>query len=285
MISVSTVVFDGYDMGAGFDVLASLGLDVVEPAFIKGYVDFDETAFRSDAAAVMAEALQASGLRAAALSAHIDLGETDSSDRLLRRADFAARIGAPTVITNATSYDKRTAFDATLNRCLPEFAARGVILALENPGHGSGSLIPDGSAAAALLQSIGHPALRLNYDIGNAMTYGARRATAQDDLETALPWCARLHLKDIAIDGPDWNFCAVGSGSVGYADLLPWLFSQAGLPDIGLELPLRLTRPKRGDPVRRPDPVPLAVARSVIEKSVVYCRNQRLKAINAEHGS
>ncbi len=285
MISVSTVVFDGHDMSAGFDVLASLGIDAVEPAFIKGYVDFDETDFRPAAAAAMAERLRNSGLRAAALSAHIDLGEDDSSDRLLCRADYAARIGAPMVITNATAQANRAAFDATLDRCLPEFAARGVVLALENPGHGSDSLIPSGAAAAALLGSIRHPALRLNYDIGNAMTYGDRRATAQDDLSTALPWCARLHVKDIGIDGPDWHFCAVGDGAVGYADLLPWLFSQGGVPGIGLELPLRLTRPKRGDPVRKPDPAPLAVARSAIEKSVAYCRNQRLKAINAGRAS
>jgi sugar phosphate isomerase/epimerase len=273
MLSVSTVVFDGHDMGAGFDVIAGLGLRAVEPAFIKGYIEFDELAFRPAAAVRMANMLAQSGLQAAALSAHIDLGETDSADRLLRRLDFAARIGAPVVVTNATGIDRQLAFEDTLQRCLPEFAARGVILALENPGHGTGSLIPNGFVGAALVQAIGDPWLRLNYDIANAMTYGERTMSARDDLARALPWCARLHLKDIANDGPDWTFCAIGDGDVGYGDLLDRVLRQPHVPDIGLELPLRLTRPGRHDPVRKPNAVSLADARSAISRSVAFFQN------------
>ncbi len=270
MISVSTVVFDGQDMALGFDVLAGLGLDAVEPAFIKGYVAFDETAFGPVAAAVMADMLAQSGLRVAALSAHIDLGEDDSAARLLRRADYAARIGAPVLITNATSVPQKVAFEATLQQCLPEFAARGVVLALENPGHGVRSLMPNGGAAAAIVQAFDHPFLRLNYDIGNAMTYGARAVSARDDLAAALPWCARLHLKDVVSRGPHWAFCAIGDGDVGYKDLIGWLKQRSDCPSIGLELPLRLTRPGRGDPVRGSAPVPLADAREAIKRSIDF---------------
>ena len=141
MLSVSTVVFDGQDMAAGFDLVAKLGLRAVEPAFIKGYVAFDETTFLPASAARMAEMLAQSGLRAAALSAHLDLGEPDSIEHLLHRADYAARIGAPMVVTNATTLDRRGALEAVLAVCLPEFAARKVVLALENPGHGTDAQI------------------------------------------------------------------------------------------------------------------------------------------------
>lgn len=275
MISISTVVFDGHDMQQGFDVLAALGVDGVEPAFINGYVDFDETAFLPSAAARMNVMLAQSGLQAAALSAHIDLGEPDSAERLLRRADFAARIGAPILVTNATSHNKRAAFVATLDRCLPEFAAMGVVLALENPGHGTDAMIVDGVSGAALVGEFNHPALRLNYDIGNAMTYGACQTSAADDLASALPWCAHLHLKDVAINGADWGFCPIGDGNIGYASLLGWLFRQPDVPDYGIELPLRLLRPGRKDPVRLPDPVNMARVRLAISRSLVFCDLQR----------
>lgn len=271
MLSVSTVVFDGHDMAAGFDLLASLGVTAVEPAFIKGYVAFDESAFRPKAAAAIGALLATSGLSAAALSAHIDLGEADSADRLLARADFAARIGAPVLVTNATSTDLRGAFDATLSRCLPEFAARSLILAIENPGHGSGSLIPNGRAAAALIGSIGHPSLRLNYDIANARTYGQRPGTAAEDLAASLPVTTHLHLKDVTEDGNDWHFCAIGDGVLDYAELLPPLAPRA--LSIGIELPLRLSRPGRGDPVRALSAVPMADLRASLARSVGFAQH------------
>lgn len=279
MLSVSTVVFDGQDMAAGFDLVAKLGLRAVEPAFIKGYVAFDETTFLPASAARMAEMLAQSGLRAAALSAHLDLGEPDSIERLLHRADYAARIGAPTVVTNATTLDRRGALEALLAVCLPEFAARKVVLALENPGHGTDALIPDGAAGAALVKEFADPWLRLNYDIGNALTYGARSLSAGHDLACALPHAARLHLKDVATVGADWRFCAIGDGAVGYSGLLDWLFQQPGLPSLGLELPLRLTRPGRGDPVRGADPVSLTEARKAIAASVAFCEALRARSV------
>ena len=74
MLSVSTVVFDGHDLEAGFALLSALGIMAVEPAFIKGYMPFDETTFSPSAGRVMAQALARHGLVASALSAHIDLG-------------------------------------------------------------------------------------------------------------------------------------------------------------------------------------------------------------------
>jgi sugar phosphate isomerase/epimerase len=254
MVSVSTVVFDGYAMDAAFAELAALGVTRVEPAFIKGYVAFDESAFSAVAAARMADVLARSGLTAQALSAHIDLGEADSADRLLHRMDFAAGIGAGIVITNATTRDRRAGLDATLARCLPRCAAMGLVLALENPGHGADALLPHGVAGAALVQEIAHPALRLNYDIGNAVTYGALAGPVLADLAAALPFAAHLHIKDVVERGADWEFCAIGQGMVGYAPLLDWLAGQPGTPPLGLELPLRLHRPGRADPERRSSP-------------------------------
>jgi hypothetical protein len=37
---------------------------------------------------------------------------------------------------------------------------------------------------------------------------------------------------------------------------------------VGIELPLRLRRPERGDPVRMAEPVPLAVIREAVERSL-----------------
>ncbi len=41
--AVSTAAFDGHPLEVALDELTLLGVAAVEPAYIKGYVDFDET--------------------------------------------------------------------------------------------------------------------------------------------------------------------------------------------------------------------------------------------------
>ena len=264
MISFSTVLLDGMNLEAGLRQMAKAGSLWVEPVFIEGYMAFDETDFVAAKGRALAALIADCGLSVRAMSAHTDLGLDTSADSLLRRLEFAQGLGARILISNATTVQRRAMLDTTLARCLPEFHAAGMVLALENPGHGRDALIPDGAAGAALLAQFEDAALRLNYDIGNALTYGARSLGLLGDLRAALPWTAHLHLKDVQVVGEDWTFCAIGAGSVGYdtavASLVP-----LGMA-MGVEVPLRLWRPGRGDPVRRSAPVlPQAVVRTVSE--------------------
>ena len=100
MLSVSTVLFDGHPMEAGFELLAARGIHAVEPAFIKGYIDFTETDFCDAAAARLSRSVAAFGLAIQAVSTHMDLSTGDAGDALARRIDFAATLGNPFLITN-----------------------------------------------------------------------------------------------------------------------------------------------------------------------------------------
>ncbi len=275
-VSVSTVVFDGYAMDLCFEMLADLGFTLVEPAFIAGYVAFDETAFTPAEATRMARRLADFGLRAQAISAHIDLGLPDSATRLERRAEFAAGVGAPILITNATSVERQGRFLATLDAVLPRIGNLGLMLALENPGHGTGALLDCGISGARVLAAFPDPALRLNYDVGNAMTYGACRTDALADLQAAAPVVAHVHLKDVIEDEAGWHFCPVGDGIVGIAAVLDWLArTHPDLP-LGLELPLRLFRPGFADPVRRPHPPSLDEIRQALRRSSDFLRDHAI---------
>ena len=264
LISFSTVLLDGINLAAGLRMLADAGARCVEPAFIEGYMPFDETVFVENKGRALAAVIADCGLSVTAVSAHTDLGQDDSSDRLLRRLDFAQGLGAQILISNATTGSRRAVLDQTLSKCLPAFQSAGIVLALENPGHGRDALIADGASGAALLAQFDHASLRLNYDIGNAYTYGARRLGLLADLRDALPWTAHLHLKDVQEHQGDWTFCAIGAGQVGYDAGVAALFPH-DVP-LGIEVPLRLFRPGRGDPIRRSEPVtPETLRRTVID--------------------
>jgi sugar phosphate isomerase/epimerase len=260
--AVSTVVLDGLGFARGAEILAALGVTEVEPAYIEGYTPFDETTFTDRAGRAVASLFAGHGLAIRALSAHTDLGRPDGPERLLRRLDFAMGMGADTIVSNATTRTGRAGLMRTLDTVLPRLEAAGVVLALENPGHGRDALLPDGRAGAALVAEVASPWVRLNYDIGNAFTYAEGRIDLAADLAAAHPAARRLHLKDVAETGEGWTFCPVGAGVVGYGTRVP----AAGLAGLALtvEHPIRLWRPGRGDPVRRAEiPEEDAVRRAV----------------------
>ena len=249
-ISVSTVVTDGASFRRGLEMIAQAGATAVEPAYIDGYMPFDETTFSERNGNALAAAAADAGLALRALSAHMDLGRAESAGKLLRRLDFAAAAGASILISNATTLERRATFEARLGGVLDAFASTGVTLAIENPGHGADALLPAGQESARIVAAIAHPNLRLNYDIGNALTYGGRKADALDDLKAALPFSAHIHLKDVRESGADWVYCPIGEGAVNYDHQVFGAIREAGIP-VGIEHPIRLRRPGRGDPVRQ----------------------------------
>lgn len=263
--AVSTAVFDGHPMEVAFAELASLGVTRVEPAFIRGYTDFGEDSFGEAGAARLAAALRAEGLEVQGVSAHMDLSGPDAGAMLARRIAFAGRVGARVLITNAGPSARRDAILRRLEEALPALEAGGVTLALENPGHGTGDLIGRGEKGAALVRALEAPRVRLNVDVGNLLTYAG---SVEPGLSSALPLAAHAHLKDIAEEGPDWRFVPLGDGLVDWVAVAGALRRLSpGLP-VAVELPLRLSRPGRADPVRAAGPRPLPVLRDAIRRSL-----------------
>lgn len=263
--AVSTAASNGYPIETALDELAALGVAAVEPAFIRGYTSFDEGDFSETGARRLANALAARGLTVQGVSAHLDLSSPEAGAMLRRRIAFAGSLGAPVLITNAGPEAGRAAILARLDAALPELDAAGVTLALENPGHGTGDLIGRGEAGAALVSALGSPRARLNIDVGNLLT---SVAGVEPGLSATLPLAAHAHLKDVAEDGPDWRFVALGDGLVNWRAARAAIARLApGLP-VAVELPLRLRRLGRGDPVRAAGPLPLPAIREAMRRSL-----------------
>ncbi|RYD93641.1 MAG: hypothetical protein EOP61_23205 [Sphingomonadales bacterium] len=66
-----------------------------------------------------------------------------------------------------------------------------------------------------------------------------------------------------------WEFCALGAGNV---DLAAYLAAIPHDLPLSLELPLRLSRPGYGDPVRNVDPLALGDLRAALAQSLDFVR-------------
>lgn len=267
-VAVSLAAFDGHPLLRSLDTLAELGVTHVEPAYIAGYAAFDESAFDVARAAELADNVAARGLTVRAVSAHTNLGAPDAAPALARRLRFAGELGAQILITNATTTDRHAQLSATLDEVLPVAEDAGVIIALENPGHGSAALIHDGASAARVIGAIGSEYVALNYDVGNVFTYSGEATAPHEDLLHALPYAVHLHLKDVCATAEGYRFCTIGEGSIDYAAVFSVLRKAAPSLPLAIELPLRLARPARADPVRAAEPVPLKKIERAVQASL-----------------
>ncbi|WDR01322.1 hypothetical protein PSQ19_10810 [Devosia algicola] len=144
-VSVSTAAYDGYSMDVAIAEIATTGAKWIEPAFISGYVAFDESIFCEQEGTRLASRLAASEVEALAVSAHTDLGADGAAVALRRRIDFCVAVGSSILITNSSDCHHPTQCVANIEAVLPVLEQAGIVLALENPGHGTDSLLPDGA--------------------------------------------------------------------------------------------------------------------------------------------
>ncbi len=271
-VSISAAPYDGYEFPLVLDSMARCGVRFVEPAFIVGYTEpFDEETFAPANARRYRAWLDESGLGCHAFSSHIDLGRADAVDVFKGRMDFAAALGTVVINTNAAVRTSRARFLDNIGPLAEHAASLGLTIGLENPGNGEDNLMNDAAEGLALVDMLGLPAVRLNYDPGNTVSHRPNRIDAAADAVAALPGCAHFHLKDVRADDAGWSFTVPGQGDIDCDTIMDALAAHADLP-YAVELPLRMRRKRDAQPVRQSEPVPLAVIEGAVRECLAYVR-------------
>ncbi len=263
ILSVSAAPYDGYAAPEMLDSLAACGVRHVEPAFIVGYTEpFDEAIFSDDHARRYRGWLDASGIACQAVSSHIDLGRDESVTVFQGRMNFARGLGAAIINTNASVLGREASFLRNIDVLARHAEALGMVIGLENPGDGRPGLFDVAEDGVLLVERIGSPYVRLNYDPGNTASHRSDVDPIADALQ-ALPACAHLHLKNVRKTLDGWYFSALGQGDLDYAPLLDTLRAWPDLP-LSVEMPLRMHRGADAQPWRRVQ----RVEREMIERDL-----------------
>lgn len=270
IVSVSAAPYDGYPFPRVLESLAACGVTHVEPAFIVGYTEpFDESAFSPAQATQYAAWLKESGISCHAFSSHIDLGRPGALEVFRGRMDFARKIGARVINTNAAHRSNERRFYRNIAVLAAHAEELDMWIGLENPGDGSDNLLNTASDAAPLLARIGHPRVGLNYDAGNTISHRPGTDCAADAV-AALRSCVYTHVKDVRADANGYFFTPLGEGGIDCARIVQAI---AGTRlDLSIEIPMRLYRGPDARPNRNLYRVPLGDIEPVLISSLQFVR-------------
>jgi sugar phosphate isomerase/epimerase len=211
--------------------------------------------------------LKESGLACFCMSSHIDLGRADAVDVFTGRMDFARAIGAAVIASNAAVRNNEGGFWRNIEPLARHAEKLGLVIGLENPGDQRPSLFDAANDGLKLIERIGSPYVRLNYDPGNTASHLPAGPDPADDAVVALDGCAHMHLKDVRRSADGWRFTSVGRGDVACGRVLAELAKRPAL-SFCIEMPLRIHRGRDAQPIRRPERVPLAEIESAVEVSL-----------------
>ena len=284
-LSASLVAYDGHPLDVALASLSSLGINVVELAYIDGYSSaFDEDVFRAANAHAVRDALRGAGLTCRAVSAHFDLSRRGGGEALCRRLEFASEVGAQMVATVSGPAARRDAFLQHLAQAIKLAEQLGITIALENPADDTDAAINDGADAAEIAAHLDHPLVRVNYDPGNFLTHRPGRAP-HVDIEPALPYCIGVHMKDLRREGAGWVHTALGEGAVQWDEMFSRLALPAVPPWLSIEIPTRMRRDGRGRIVLESATPPLDAVEALLTRSkrLVEAQIARLDAMQQTH--
>lgn len=207
-----------YSLEQALDGIAAAGFKYVELSAVRGWTEHVPLDADEKTLGKIQRMLNERGLIAVSLSGHSDLTTKEGLKDALRALDLAERLGIGIMNTavggHYSEQEDEAGFMANINELADAAAAKNITIGIEIHGDVTGN----GKKAAAVIEKIGRPNIRLNYDSANCEFWGDARA--EDDLQYALPYLVHSHLKDTVGGYRVWNFPAIGKGRVDFDNLL-----------------------------------------------------------------
>jgi L-ribulose-5-phosphate 3-epimerase len=204
-----------YGFEEALEGISSAGYRYVELTAVPGWTEhIDLETSPADVRGVLGRY----GLEAVSLSGHSDLTTPEGVEHGIKAVRWAADYGLPIMNTavggHQSADENEAAFLENIGRLADAAESAGVVVALEIHG----DIMASSDVTIPLLEKIGRDSIRVNYDTANVEFYSGDKAV--DDLPKILPYLAHVHLKETTGGKGNWNFPAIGSGSVDFGRVL-----------------------------------------------------------------
>lgn len=156
------------------------------------------------------------GMKCVGIGAHSNMMKEEGVENLLKSVDLAVEFDCPYIITatgdahnDADVIEDEKVLAANLVPIIEKCERLNKTLVLETHGNN----YPTGVSLKKLAQSLGGR-VKINYDTANVIFYS--NTMPYEDLEASVDYVEFIHLKDKQGAQNEWNFPAIGDGSLDF---------------------------------------------------------------------
>jgi L-ribulose-5-phosphate 3-epimerase len=224
-IAVSTNTYHGFTLDQALAGISAAGFKYVELCAVKGWTEHVMPHMSKDELEAIKKKVADYGLTPVALSGHCSITDEERLPDFIDNIKLAAFFDCKVIVTSIDEAhlkkeESRTA--RSLEDILEELGGickeYNIDLVLETHGKEYGS----GESILNLLKNVKSENVKINFDTGNVIMYGGKDPV--EDLKICNSRVGFIHLKDKLGKTEEWNFPALGTGTVDF----PSIFEIAG---------------------------------------------------------
>ena len=251
ILAVNSNCYHAYSLEDALAGIHAAGFRYVELTATKGWTEhvFPDQSFAR--LCDVKKMLREKELQAFSLSGHTNLMDAERLPDFLRNMQLANFFGCSYIVSSVgeAHLANRTvtgpeAAAANIRSLLPYLKELGLMLVLELHGE-----YATGAAMEQIVQRVASPLVKINYDTANCIFYGG--VLPEQDMDTCLADVAYLHLKDKAGQPKEWNFPALGEGTVHFPALFEKLRQAGNFSPLSVEIEFTKEGPASLEQVNR----------------------------------
>lgn len=220
-ICLNSNTYHGFTLEEAVEGASRAGIKLIELAGVNGWTEHVRNDYTDAQITEVLDLLKSNDIKAIGMCGHTNIQTKEGQETFKKNLQLAQRLGVQyvTLSTGETHGDGSVIGDDTelvnIIRELGLFAkSLGLDMAIETHGNNFAT----GQNVIALLKKVNLPNVRLNYDTGNVVFYGATEP--YDDLDASTGSILGIHLKDKSGAQNEWNFPAVGRGDLDFDRIL-----------------------------------------------------------------
>lgn len=265
-VSLGTNLFKDYPLERALELIKEYGFEYAE---LSSIINFCEHINPKDICPAYCDKikllLERTGLKCHAVSGHLDPTIEEQCQDLIKKIEFAGRIGAKIVNTNSGPLSRLDVFHKNMPRLIQAAEKWNVIIGLESHG----DIVNTARDSVSIFQRYNHPLVRLNYDTGNTLFYNPGKVKIEEDIKYGFEYLVHLHLKDIRITDSYVAYVPIGQGDVNFPAVFETLKTFGSPIPCGYEIPVHV-KGVLGNIVPTGTPLPEEEIRDAVTSSLGY---------------
>lgn len=251
IVAVNSNTYHGFSLEEAIAGIRAAGFHFIELTATQGWTEHVFRTMPFDRLVEIKDSLKQAGLAPFSMSGHTNLMDPERMGDFIANIHLAHFFGCDYIVSSvgeAHIQDRAVAsledVVENIRQMLPVLEECGLTLVLENHGeHSTGQVIK------SIVEQVGSPRVKVNYDTANVIFYAGIDPTV--DLATCIDQVAHLHIKDKAGAQREWNFPALGQGTVNFPRILAMLDEAGNASPLSIEIEFTQAGPGGLDEVNR----------------------------------